>query len=253
MFPWSRPYCPCDPATKDWIEKSLAYLCREFSSNIFTDRLLVLPTEEFFSLPYEYSRESAEALFSRICAYMEVSESRVTLKFHHEPNKILFVNDRGDYVPGPYFGGLYEQSRRGHVITLDSDELQHPAHLIATMAHELAHARLRGEGKVRWDRYDEELLTDLTASVLGFAIFMANSPRVWVSQFSKWPGTEFNRPEYMTAPMYGYTLAHLAWHQGQRKPQWAKYLGSHVIHDFKDAARFLFKTGESTFITDVKI
>ena len=42
------------------------------------------------------------------------------------------------------------------------------------------------------------------AFILGFAIFLANSPRVWISGFTKRPGTEFNKTEYMTAPMYGY-------------------------------------------------
>jgi hypothetical protein len=70
---------------------------------------------------------------------------------------------------------------------------------------------------------------------------------VWDSGFSKWPGTHFNKPEYMTAPMFGYALAHLAWFQGRRKPSWKQYLGAGVINDFKDAVRFLYKTGDSTF------
>src|SRR5208337_3197222 len=107
---------------------------------------------------------------------------------------------------------------RGYLVTLDTDELYNPGALVATMAHELAHARLLGEGRLRRPGHDHEVLTDLTALSLGFGIFMANSPRVWISQFTKWPGTEFNKPQYMTSPMYGYALAHLAWFQGQRKP-----------------------------------
>jgi hypothetical protein len=40
MF-WSEPYCPCDPVTKIWIEKRLAWLSHQFPSNIFTDRATI--------------------------------------------------------------------------------------------------------------------------------------------------------------------------------------------------------------------
>ena len=115
------------------------------------------------------------------------------------------------------------------------------------MRSTIAQARLRGEGRIRPNRFDEELLTDLTTCFLGFAIFMANSPRVWPSGFTKWPGTQFNKPAYMSPPMFGYVLGHLAWHQGERKPSWKRYLGPQVIGDFKDATRYLFETEDSSF------
>ncbi|MBM3302774.1 MAG: hypothetical protein FJY85_22860, partial [Deltaproteobacteria bacterium] len=233
MFGWSTPYCPCDPLAKKWIERRLGWLSRQFPSNIFTDRPLILPTSDFFPDPYEPSKESAQALLVRVCQFMGVRESRVMLRFNHDPAKVWFVNSSGLYVPWPYAAGTYSRHRGGYLITLDVDELHNPTHLLATMAHELAHARLLGEGRIRGSHHDDELLTDLTAFFLGFAIFMANSPRVWVTLFTKWPGTQVNKPEYMTSPMYGYALAHLAWFQGQRKPAWIGYLGSNVINDFK--------------------
>ncbi|MBM4327069.1 MAG: hypothetical protein FJ118_07880 [Deltaproteobacteria bacterium] len=217
MFLWSRPSCPCDP----------------------------LPTDEFFPERYEPTQERTEALLVRICHFMGVTEAGVTLKLRHEPNKLWLVNEKGQWLPGP--AGTYAQSRGRYIITLDTDELCEPTGLVATLAHELAHARLLGEGRLRGRHHDDELLTDLTAFFLGFAIFVANSPRVWVSQFTKWPRTRVNKPEYMTAPMYGYALGHLAWFQGRRKPSWAKYLGSHVINDFKRASQFLFKIEDSSF------
>jgi hypothetical protein len=189
MF-WSEPYCPCDPEAKTWIEKRLQWLSRQFPSNIFTGRPLILHTNEFFPQKYEPSRdrEAAKGLLSQICHFMGVTEARVALKFIHEPTKVWFVNENGDYVPP--VAGIYWRSWRHYVISLDTDQLYEPGHLIATMAHELAHARLLGEGRLRGHHGDEELLTDLTAFFLGFAIFMANSPRAWISGFTKWPGTD---------------------------------------------------------------
>ena len=258
MFDWlSKPYCPVDPSAKDWIERKLKWLSRQFPSNIFTDRPIMVPTEEFFLEPYEPSKEAAKAVFARICRLMEVSEDRVSLKFEKEDpapilmwdgsrRPVLLVNNDGDYLPMQP-AGTYSSSWRKHVITLTTSQIYHPGDLVPTMAHELAHARLRGERRIRPDRFDEELLTDLTACFLGFAIFMANSPRVWKSDFTKWPGTQFNKPEYMSPPMFGYVLGHLAWHQGERKPSWKRYLGPQVIGDFKDATRYLFETEDSSF------
>src|SRR5690242_105108 len=59
--------------------------------------------------------------------------------------------------------------------------------------------------------------------------------------------TKLTKPEYMTPPMFGYALAHLAWFQGEEKPAWAKHLHWNARPDFKQAVRFLFQTGESTF------
>ncbi len=244
-FGWFAPCCPCDPVAKEWIERRITWLSNQFPSNIFTDRPLILPTNEFFPEKCDASKEYAQAVLHRVCQFMGVERSRVLLRFSHEPHKVWFVNDSGAYMP--HTAGMYSHSQTGHVITLDDGQLYHPADLIATMAHELAHARLLGEGRLRWHHHDDELLTDLTAFILGFAIFMSNSPRAWTSTFTKWPGTRVNKPEYMTSPMYGYALAHLAWFQGQPNPAWVKYLGTNVINDCKDAIRFLFRDGDSSF------
>ena len=139
MFDWlSKPYCPVDPSAKDWIERHLKWLSQQFPSNIFTDRPLVVPTEEFFPESYEPSKEAAKALFARICRFMGVSEDRVSLKFEKEDpapilmwdgsrRPLLLVNHHGDYVPSQP-AGTYSSSWRKHVITLTTSQIYHPAH-----------------------------------------------------------------------------------------------------------------------------
>jgi hypothetical protein len=246
MFEWlSSPSCPCDPLAKAWIERCLAWLSEQFPSNVFTGRPLVLPTPKFFPETYEPSKQAAKELLRRVCHFMGVSEDHVILKFYHEPSKVWLVHDDGDWVPPAT--GTYERSGNKYVIRLDTNQIYQPDHVIATIAHELAHARLLGEGRQRRFGHDAELLTDLTACFLGFAIFMANSPRVWTSRFSTWPGTELSKPEHMSAPMHGYLLGLLAWFQNKPKPLWTKFLGPQVVFEFKQATRFLFKTEDSSF------
>ena len=245
MFEWFSPSCPCDPEAKKWLEARLGWLCREFPSNVFSDRGMVLPVTHFFPEPYFATREGLEGLVRQVCEYMDVPFARVEIELNHDPNKTWLVDDRGETVP--HAAGVYERSAFGHVLTFDTDELASPGHLVATIAHELAHARLLGERRLRNVPFDNELLTDLCAFALGFGVFMANSPRVWTSQFSEWPGTRLVKPEYMTPPMYGYALGLVAWFDGDRDPQWAPFLGPGARTDFRQAKRFLFKTGDSSF------
>lgn len=245
MFGWFQPKCPCDPHAKAWVEKRLNWLGAQFPNNVFTSRELVYPTDDFFPDEYEPSREGATALLHRVCHLIGVAREGVTLKFSHSRDRLTLVNGSGYQMP--HSAGTFIQSSGHYFITIDIDELARPHELIGTFAHELAHARLIGERRVDPRVFDNELLTDLTAVFLGFGLFLANSPRNWMSQYSRWPGTALPKPEYMTPPMYGYVLAHIAWFQGEKKPGWAKYLGRLSMVDFREAIRFLFHTGDSEF------
>lgn len=246
MLEWLfTPSCPCDPAAKAWTESRLHWLNEQFDDHAFKERPLVLPNQEFFPDPYDGSEASVGALFERVCKYMDVAPQLVALKFISKAGKIWLVNESGKYLPQT--AGTYQERKRKFVIRIDTAGLDNPMELVGTMAHELAHLRLMGEGRVTGDEFDNELLTDLAVVFFGLGIFLANIPRNWDSQFQKWPGTEFNKPEYMTPPIFGYALAHLAWFQGEEKPAWRKYLYRNARPDFQQAARFLFKTGDSTF------
>lgn len=245
MFEWLGPVCPCPAPAKEWVERRLAWLYREFPDNVFTGKAVVLPTPEFFPDRYDHTLEAADEVLVRVCAFMGVPRERVSLEFSHDPKKVWLVNDDGNYLP--HAAGTFSEGRRRYRITLDTDELARPDDLVATIAHELAHARLLGERRLRGDEFDNELTTDLTALILGFGVFVANSPRNWLSQFGEWPNTGLARPEYMTPSMFGYALAHVAWWEGQRKPRWTRFLGTASLTDFKVARRFLFRTGGSAF------
>jgi len=115
------------------------------------------------------------------------------------------------------------------------------------MAHELAHQRLLGEGCANPHAFDNELLTDLTAVYHGFGVFLANNPRKSTGELGYWPGTELYRPEYISEPMLGYALAHIAWFRDESRPAWAKSLRWAPHSVFKQGLRYLEKTGDSTF------
>ena len=247
MFGWlSKPRCPCYPRAKEWVEERLGWIRTEFTSTVFDDRPLIYPTDDFFPDDYDFSEDAARVLLRRVSGFMGVPFERLVLRITHDSKKVWLVNHAGQYIPhaaGTFQGGYGST----YVITVERDELARPHDLIATFAHELAHARLLGEGRLNARTFDNELVTDLTALALGFGIFLANSPRNWDSQNSYWPGSSLSRPEYMTPPLFGYALAHLAWFDGQQKPGWERYLAPASKADFRQAVRFLFATSDTTF------
>ncbi len=245
MCAWFRATCPCDPAAKAWIEERLQWLNEEFEDSALAGRPVILPNGKFFPDPYDGSKKSVRSLLDRVCGYMDVVPELVALKFVSEVGKLWLVNEAGQYLPGA--AGTYEEGRRKFIIRVDTSGIDNPMALVGTLAHELAHVRLLGEGRIGIDAYDNELLTDLTVVFFGLGVFLANSPRNWDSDYSTWPETDLRKPEYLTPPMFGYALAHVAWHRGERKPPWAKHLNMAARANFKQGLRYLSATGGSSF------
>ena len=240
-----RPTCPVDRAAKVWLEERLEWLHREFPDSAFSGRDIVLPTREYFPDSYDGSDKAIRVLFDRVCGYMDVSPDLVELRFTSKPNKLWLVNEAGKALP--HAAGTYQEGNDRFLIRLERDGLDDTMGLTGTIAHELAHVRLLGESRVSSRIYDNELLTDLTVVFHGLGIFLANSPRVWESQFTTWPDSYLIKPEYMTPPMFGHALAHLAWFRGERKPAWGRHLHMGARANLKQGLRYLWKTGDSAF------
>lgn len=248
MLDWLFPStCPCSPPAKEWIEYRLQWLCDEFDDHVFNGRPIVLPTAQFFPDPYRGSYNCIRALLDRVCELMDVDSTLVDLDVVNDQVRAPWmVNESGKLLPNAA-AGTYQFVDGRHWIRLDLSETVDLESTVGTFAHELSHARLLGEDRITGQEHDHELLTDLTAIIFGFGTFLARSPRAWESTMSKWPGTQFNKPEYMSQPLIGYALAHLAWFRGETKPTWAKYLHLNSRPDFHQALRFLQKTQDSSF------
>lgn len=246
MFDWLfRPSCPCDPRAKSWVEERLEWLAGEFEDSAFSGRRVILPTEEFFPDPYDRSKKSVRNLVDRVCEYMDVVPDLIELKLVANAGKIEFVNEAGQYLPDA--AGTYEEGDRKFIVRIDKAGLDDTMGLVGTIAHELAHVRLLGEGRLTGEEFDNELLTDLTVVHFGLGVFLANTPRTWESQYSKWPESNLLKPEYMTAPMFGWALAHLAWFRREDRPTWARYLNSGARANFKQGLRYLLATTDTWY------
>lgn len=97
------------------------------------------------------------------------------------------------------------------------------------------------------DDGDEPRYDVLAMVHFGLGIFLANTPRNWESQYSNWLDTDLLKPEYMTPPMFGWALAHLAWFRGEERPEWARHLNGDARANLKQDLRYLFATKDSWY------
>ncbi|MFN0134688.1 MAG: hypothetical protein ACKVS9_01055 [Phycisphaerae bacterium] len=241
-----RPTCPCDIDAKRWVESRLGWLDVQFPRNVFRERAMIIPTIEHFPEPYDATDACVIRLADRIARVMGVDFANIDLEIDDLDDGVELVDGDGRAVGG--VAGLYAGGPERRCVSLCRSQLGSPMNLVGTIAHEFAHERLMGEGRVGDDEFDNELLTDLTVVHFGLGIFLANSPRNWPADQKFWPNSKLVRPEYMSPPMFGYALAHVAWHANNRKPEWARYLGQAVRADFQQSVRYLFETRESAFV-----
>ena len=246
MFGWFRPNCPCDPAAKRWVEERLQWLAKQFGLHILLERPIILPTSEYFPDAWDGSPKAARRMFRRVCGYMNVDPDRLEFKLFNDGNKSPLALE----LAGGFAVGTWSERNdvwQKDVIRLGKSMLNRPADLVGVLAHELSHQLLLGEGRISADCFDNELLTDLTAVFHGFGVFLANNPRKSTGQLAHWPGTRLYMPEYLSEPMLGYALAHLAWFRDEPKPAWMKALCWTPRAVFKEGLRYLQETADSTF------
>jgi hypothetical protein len=245
---WFAPKCPVNNDDKEWLEDCFLWLIEEFGENTVRDLKVILPTDEFFPDPFSADMTYARSALRRICGYMDVDYSEVELR--------RFTND--NFSPHPLAQirtaedgacGLYRFYDGKHFVSVESGMLNNPTNLIATIAHELGHAKLIGENRLDPEYEDHELLTDLTTIFFGLGIFTANSLfnfEQWTNPFFQ--GWQISRQGYMTEEMTGYSLALFAYIRNEGKPLWRNYLQGNVKFYFKKSLSYLEKTRDTKLI-----
>jgi hypothetical protein len=189
---WFAPRCPVRPDEDAWVASSLAWLLGEFGRG----PLELPPVRPADLVPEGYAGgvQEARTLLDAICLRMGVDPVRVELELHSAA------------VPDGHL-----RLRGGHpVIGVTFAHAAEPVPLVATIAHELAHVLLAGDGRIEPERADREELADLVGVYFGLGGF---GSRVAARHGRRGPG--------MTLPLYAYALAHYARLRGETTPDWA--------------------------------
>lgn len=236
---WRRVDCPVRPVEQAWIDRSMGWFVAEFG----TDRLhseVVLPTDDHFPGTYLGSRADVQAVLGRLCRHLAIAPTRVELEYFAADDD----PDLPGYVPvhtASAGAAGHHRLRRGRsIVGIRSDQAAHPMALVATVAHELGHVLLLGDGRISAEREDHEPLTDLLTVFCGLGIFSANAAFEYAREArGEYSYTRTTRLGYLTEPMYGYGLARYAWLRGETDPAWARYLDVNPRTFFKRGLRFL--------------
>jgi hypothetical protein len=236
---WWRADCPVRPVEQRWIDESMEWFVEQFGEERLHGEV-VLPTDDYFPGEYAGSREDVARVLDRICGHMGVDRDRLLLE-HDE-------RDDADGLSGEVPVSSRSRGAAGHfrmrggrpVIGIRDDQAERPMALVATIAHELGHVLLLGDGRVTDDREDHEPLTDLLTVYFGLGIFTANAAFEFAQQSrGRYSYTSTSRLGYLTEPMYGYGLARYAFLRGETGPSWSRYLDTNPGTFMKRGLRFL--------------
>jgi HEAT repeat protein len=233
MFNWFSPRCPVDPPDKVWIERRMTWLTHVLGIDRCRDASVVLPIPQFFPGPYAGEEADAGPLFDRTCEYMGVDSGRFDLYFFDE-----------EIVDGRNALGLYHGGERER-IGINRSELSDPVSLVGTLAHEVAHAILLGEGHIDREVDDHEYVTDLLTVFLGLGVFTANSVmRESYTRGGGWYTWLIGSRGYLSERSFGYALALFAWIRGEDGSAWENHLRPHARAIMRDSLTYLSKTGD---------
>lgn len=241
---WRRGGSPVRDVERTWIDEQLDWLASQFGA----DRLhgeVVLPTDRYFPGRYTGSRDDVRRVLERVCGFMGVDRARVALEHYRGDGP------RRDLEAGVPLVTAAAQRTVGHhrmdgdrsIVGIDDGQAHNPTALVATIAHELGHVRLIGEGRITADREDQEPLTDLLTVFFGLGIFTANAAFEYGREIrGNYVYTRGGRLGYLTEPMYGYALARYAWLRGEEHPAWAAHLDTNPRTFLGWGLRFLRRT-----------
>jgi hypothetical protein len=243
LFDWfrSKPECPVDPATREWIDRRWQWLEDQFGAERVRDSPVVLPRPEFFPDPYHATEDDARRVLDRVCGYMGIEPATVRMSLYDESDPTaenpIFAGQRREGS-----AGLYHAAGGGYCVSIEAGNLHDPLALVATMAHELGHVHLLGAGRVSPAAEDHEPLTDLLTVFFGLGVFTANAvirEQYWHEGNSS--GWKIGRRGYLGMPVYGYAFARFAISRGEDGSAWSRELRPDVRSSFEQALRFLGK------------
>ena len=241
------PKPPVTLEERRWVDSTFNRFESMFGDSFLACVIPVTPTPEFFPFDWDGSDESAEVTLRRVCELMSVDRSRLALELFEDKDELAealrkeiprFERQKSGRA-GFYRAGGEDEAT---VIALERKNLRDPVALIATIAHELGHVILLGDGRITRDVEYMEPMTDLLTVYFGLGIFNANSAAKFHQHSHDW---SMQRQGYLSEPQFGYALARFAWLRGEEKPAWAKHLNINIGGYFRQSLKYLQKERRS--------
>lgn len=241
MF-WNKKLkLPITPDDKEWVEDALIAIKNDFGEDYFREITTVLPNKKFYDNEFSGSENDALFVLNQTKLYMDIDSDAFALKFFSD-QPVTMADGTVLSSPASIDGtwnsaaGIYEETEGVTTIYIERSQLKNPLSLIATVAHELSHYILLGEGRI--DENDE-YLTDLVAIVYGFGIFLGNS-RFTYSSFSNYKesGWQMSSKGYLPEQIIAYAMAWLCVYRNEER-EWEKMLNATMLKHFQESVRYI--------------
>lgn len=241
-----RVRCPIVLSDARWIEERWRWLEDTFGVVAVKAAMVILPDEKCFPDQYSADMPSAERMLDRIAGYMTLESKDVEL--------LVFSDAASKESPvrgASGAAGLYWSEGGKQKVAIAESNLENPLALAATLAHELGHVKLLGEGLISEETEDHEPLTDLLTVWQGLGVITSNAvlqENSWSSGLgSYWRNS---RSGYLSLQMYGYALACFADSRGEDRPAWIKHLRADVRQAFLDSVAYRTAAGSDAGYED---
>lgn len=232
---------------QQWIEEAFLWFEQQYGREYLKSVRIIEPTREFFDYDFTGSKADAEFALTQVMKYMDIKGAEIELYFfsdapmEFEDEGIMMMREpdasgnNGGYTLGKYSEGGGNKFQIG----IEVSQLRDTQKMIATIAHELSHLILLGEGRL--DQNDEEL-TDLNCIALGFGIFTGNS----IFSFKQWHGTshqgwQTSRNGYIPEEVAAYAMALFNTYQNNTS-NCSKHLNRSMSKLYKTNIKYLKST-----------
>lgn len=238
----SPSQCPVPENSRRWLDEAFPLLIDTFGEENIRTRKVLLPIPADFPIRYDGSIQTAWDTMHIVAAQMETTPEDIQLE--------LYDDGKSSIDSGSPFGrntslatyknigasaGLYlgRQEDGKYHIWLAKRSLTDPEALVAVLAHEIAHIKLLGDGRLE---KNDEMLTDLTTVVFGLGIFNANES---FKEYKGFDGWGYSRKGYLKQREWGYALALFAQLREEKDPVWVKHLTPNIRSDFSKSQKYL--------------
>lgn len=173
----------------------------------FKSTKLVLPTSEFFPDQVSSENEVALSTFNAVKYHAGMENWACELKAQHNDDIDIAPTIKLNNLPESP-AGTFQYQQDVAIITYHPHLTNQPEKLVATFAHELSHYLTAHTVEAPFGGWENwEFATDITATFLGFGIFMCNSAFTFQQfQTPDAQGWEYSRTGYLSEEEHVFAL-----------------------------------------------
>ncbi len=262
MFTLFKPRCPLNPVEKTWIEYRVSWLLEHLKPDRVQSFQTILPTAEFFPLPYEGKPEQLQAVFECVCRYVNVDFTLFRLHVFDEstdPRKLPAMQKWTEWERGSSFefyeGFSCEPHHAEDSSNADAPHATLHVHrdmtgdlelMISLFSRELSQYLLLQWPDSPQDQTEFKHTMELMPLFFGLGIFGANAVMRERSEvlmgLHSWSMVNYSG---LPSRHIGYALALLCWLRNEPVPAWKSHLRKDAEETLKASLKYLEKTGDT--------